>query len=163
MTATMSIEQATKQREKDIEANRSLGVQEWSNNEPQSDRVFEVVEGYHHVPAHPGAEEKLALGPGHRFRPTKQQVETGSLAGKARELTETEYRGIRRHERPPLVQGADFREMELRSIPMADGVRQSAYDGGLSAEDFEGIEPASKGQFTRAQVEDLIGKKGAGA
>lgn len=153
MPQAMTIEQAQAQREREIDGNRALGVQEWENNEPQSEAVYEVIDGYHHVPVAPGSDEQLTLGPGHRFHPTKQQAETGSLKGKARELTETEYRGIHREERKPRSTGADI---GIRALPMAEGTMKIALDAGLREEDFRRIEPGHEGRFTRSQVDELI-------
>lgn len=151
MAQTLQEQQAT--RADQIDLNRELGVVDYRSGEKQSDQVYEVIEGYKHLPG------GIRLGPGQRFRPTERQVANGSLRGKARELSRSEYRNIQRDERRPVSTGADFREMGLRSIEMADGTRAAAYDGGLGAEDFEGIEPGFEGRYTRAQVEELIEAK----
>lgn len=149
MPNTMTLAEAQAKREKDIEGNRELGVVEWDNGQqPLADAVYEVVEGYHGLPGHG------RIGPGHRFRPTVAQHERQTLRNKARELTSTEYRGIHRHERKPVVSGADI---GLRRFPMAEGTLSFALASGLTEEDFQAVEPeGSDGRFTRAQVDQMV-------
>lgn len=148
-----TLQQQQAERRDQIEGNRALGVQPWKNNEEQSDKVFEVEEGYHYLPREPGDRQKQRLGPGHRFHPTVSQVERGSLAGKARELTATEYAGLGRDDRKPMTSGADI---GIRALPMADTTVKLALGAGLTEEDFVGLEPEFEGRYTRKQVQALI-------
>lgn len=154
MPRTMTLEEKRVERQLAIEGNRALGVQEWENGEKQSDRIFEVEEGYHRVPVAPGSKDFKTLGPGHRFHPTEEQAELNKLRGKARELTETELRGIHRTDRKPVSPGADI---GLRALPMAEGTVRLALDQGLTEADFNGVAPEGRdGQYTRSQVEAII-------
>jgi hypothetical protein len=150
----MTLEQATVARGEAIESNRDLAVAEYKSGEKQADAVYEVIEGYKHLPG------GIRLGPGQRFRPTERQIANGSLRGKARELTRSEYGSVRSEKRRTVGRGADFREMGLAGLDMAEGTRKFAYDAGLSAEDFEGVEPAFNGQYTKAQVAEILEARG---
>lgn len=106
---------------------------------------YEVVEGYHHVRDASGRSKRY--GPGDRFHPTRKQVESNSLEGKARK--------VRDAYEPTTTQGADI---GLRSLPMTDAALELALDEGLSEEDFEDIEPDGvHGDYLKGQVEDLVG------
>jgi hypothetical protein len=134
-----------------IDLNRQLGVTDYRSGEKQSDRVYEVREGYKHLPG------GIRLGPGQRFRPTERQIANGSLRGKASELTRSEYESVRRTDRRPMSNGADI---GIRALPMAEGTLRFALEAGLRAEDFEGIEPAFNGQYTKAQVAEILEARG---
>lgn len=154
---TMTLQEAQVSHERKVDTNRRKGVVEYKNGEKLSDRVFEVTEGLKYLPG------GKVIGPGNRFHPTERQVQAlgrgkGGLAGKARELTQSEYDSIGRSERKPMSTGADI---GVRSLPMAEGVLRLALEAGLTESDFESLEPGHKGQFTRAQVEELIEVKQA--
>lgn len=157
MAERMTMEEAQRQTLEAIEHNRSLGVQEYKNGERQSDEVWEVTEGYKHLPMQ-GEKRTLRLGPGHRFHPTVDQVEKtrrgkGGLLNKARPLTATEMDGLRSARRP-MVAGADLgiRAMEFTS----EGTAEYALSCGLKEEDFDGVKPAYGGKYTRAQVDEIL-------
>lgn len=160
MPRTMS--ELRTQREKDLETNRALGVIDWSSQERQSDRVYEVVDGYHKVPSgeRDGRPQWLKLGPGHRFHPTVRQVESNALEGKARELNSSELAGIGRSKdtsKKIMTQGADI---GIRALPMSETAKKVALDGGLTEDDFSGVTPArSDGAYTVEQVEELVASK----
>lgn len=163
-----TIEQALKTRDAQIQSNQDLGVIDYKTSEPLSDSVYEVTEGYKRLPG------GKVLGPGQRFRPTARQVASGSLRNKARELTASEYRGLRAERR--VFAGADFREMEERAAARAAhntpeppqergwddlnmGVTTVAYaqEHGLTPADFDGVEPeGTTGRYTRTQVEAMV-------
>jgi len=143
-----TLEQAQAQRIQDVESNRGVGVIPYKSGEEQSDRIFEVVEGYKHLPG------GIRLGPGQRFHPTVKQVRTGALRGKARELTRDEHRSMT----GKVFSGADI---GIRALPMADTTREMALKAGLRESDFEGIEPGFEGRFTRSQVQRIIDGKDA--
>lgn len=161
--AQPTLEKLQDQHVKDMDINRALGVVEYKSGEKQSDRVYEVVEGCKGLPG------GIRIGPGARFHPTEAQVKNGSLRGKARELTATEYGSVRRHERPPVSNGADFGEMaegaeaervaKLSDLPMADTTLKAAIDGGLTVLDFQGIEPGFEDRYTGSQVRELVAGK----
>lgn len=144
---TTTLEQARQDRHEAIEANRALGVTEYKSGEKQSGEVYEVVEGYKHLPG------GIRLGPGQRFHPTERQVRTGSLKGKARELSRSEYESVKRSERRVVSTGAD---VGIRALPMADTTLDLALREGLTEEDFEGVEPGFEGRYTRSQVTEII-------
>lgn len=147
----MTLDQAKAKRDEQIDQNRSLGVVEYKSGEAQSDKVFEVTEGLKYLPG------GKVLGPGQRFRPTERQIANGSLRGKARELTGTEYAAIRRDERRPVSAGADI---GLRALPMTNHALKLALDSGLTEADFEGVQPAGHDdQYTKAQVEEIIANR----
>lgn len=133
---------------KAVEQNRAAGVVEWKNGEQQSDRVYEVQEGYMHLT---GAGR---LGQGHRFRPTVKMVETNALENKARELSASEYASIQRDERRPMAPGADIgiRALEFTS----DSTMEYALQCGLTEADFDGLKPGYGGKYTRAQVDEIL-------
>jgi hypothetical protein len=110
MAATITMEQATELRREQIESNRDLPVTEYKNREKQADAVYEVIDGYKYLPGKDGKQQ--VLGPGMRFHPTEKQVADGSLKGKARELTRSEYAGMKGGK---VFAGADFKEMETRA------------------------------------------------
>lgn len=146
--AEATLAEKQEQRREEIDLNREIGVVDYKSGDKKSDRVYEVVEGYKHLPG------GVRLGPGQRFRPTERQVANGSLKGKARELTRTEYDAVHRSERKAVSRGA---EIGLRQFKMADGTRQFASDHGLTEDDFHGTEPeGANDQFTRAQVEAMV-------
>lgn len=148
-----TLEQARDTRREQVDGNRRLGVVEYESGEKQSDRVFEVTDGLKYLPG------GKVLGPGNRFHPTERQVEQGSLRGKARELTQSEYGSVSREDRKPVSNGADI---GIRALPMADTTLKLALRAELSEEDFEGIEPGYEGRYTRSQVEEIIEARDAG-
>lgn len=154
--AQNKIEAAKAQRADEIDSNRAIGVVEYKSGEAQADAVYEVIEGYKHLPG------VGRIGPGQRFHPTENQHRTGSLKGKARELTRTEYDSVSRAAKYP-GRGADFPAMERRAalveIPMAEGTREMAVEAGLTADDFENRAPGYAGKYTREQVESFIAAK----
>lgn len=151
--ATLQEKQA--QRREEIDLNRELGVVDYKSGEKQSDRVYEVTEGYKYLPG------GIRLGPGQRFRPTERQIANGSLKGKARELTRTETSALHRTERRPVSTGADI---GLRQFEMADSTLAYARDHGLTESDFRATEPeGANGRYTRVQVEAMVEAKSADA
>lgn len=155
----LTLEQALQRRERAIEQNRELPITKYPTQEKLSDQVWEVTEGLKHVPGENGRPKTLT--PGMRFNPTEKQVAQtlegrGGLLNKARELNGSEYAGIGRGDRKPMVAGADI---GLRALPMAEGTRRKAWAAGLTEEDFEGVEPGHGGKYTGEQVEDLIAMK----
>lgn len=149
--AQATLEQAKAQHHAAVEENRDLGVVGYDTKEKQADVVYEVENGYHHA----GGKR---LGPGQRFRPTVRQVESGSLRGKARELTRSEGRDLKRP-KPARAPGADI---GLRALPMAEGTLKLALEAELTEADFEGIEPGFEGRYTRSQIEQIIEAKAKG-
>jgi len=145
-----TLEQAQADRLKAIESHRALGVVEYKSGEEQSDKIFEVVEGFKHLPG------GIRLGPGDRFHPTVNQVRTGALKGKARELTRDEHRSMT----GKVFSGAD---VGIRSLPMAKTTMEMALKADLRESDFEGIEPGFEGRYTRSQVQEIIDTKNAEA
>jgi hypothetical protein len=143
----MTLEQATAARGEAIEGNRELAVAEYKSGEKQADVVYEVIEGYKHLPG------GIRLGPGQRFRPTERQIANGSLKGKARELTRSEYGSVGRSERRAVAHGADI---GIRALPMAEGTLKFALEAGLRETDFDGVEPGFEGRYTKAQVAEII-------
>lgn len=162
MPATLKEKEA--QRTREIGQNEAIGVVEYKNGETQSNEVWQVTEGYKYLPG------GKVLGPGHRFHPTVAQVEKtrrgrGGLTGKARELTGTEYDGLGRGARKVQVGGADFAAMERRArlaeLPMSESSVLLAFEAGMDAGDFAGIEPeGTAGRYLKAQVEALIEARG---
>lgn len=178
---TLTMAQAKQQHAEAIENNRDLGIVQYRSKERLSDQVYEVAEGKHHLPG------GITLGPGMRFHPTERQVRTNSLRGKARELSRSEERDLKRTGR--MFAGADFEAMQrqadeqaaaeaaqrraaedaqaeadrvaaLELLPMAEGTRKLVLDSTLTAEDFDGVEPVGPDkQYTRRQVEELIAVK----
>lgn len=166
--ATGTIEQLNQEHRAAEEANRDLGVIDYRTSEPLSDAVYEVTDGFKHLPG------GLRLGPGQRFRPTARQVETNALRGKARELTPSQMRSLRPGRK--VFAGADFGEMERKaatangkasgaapsddpwgSLPMADETRAFAQEAGLTPADFEGIVPeGARKNYTKTQVRAMI-------
>ena len=111
-----------------------------------SDRVFEVTDGFKYVrDGATGQQERLA--PGRRFRPTERELRENAraLAGKARELTATERRGLS-------IAGADI---GLRTLPMTESALKMALNAGLSEQDFAGLKPDGT-RYTKEQVEKVI-------
>ena len=152
----LTLEQAQAKHAEQVDQNRALGVIDYDAKQPLSDRVFEVTDGYKYLPS--GDPKKpIRLGPGQRFRPTVQQVENGSLRGKAREISATEYAGIHRHERKPMSTGADI---GLRGLPMTSHALRLALDEGLTEADFAGVEPEPNG-YTKGQVEEILARRAA--
>lgn len=159
-----TIEELRAKHDRDLDTNRRLGIHESSSGEELSEQVHEVLDGYKTVWAdgEDGKRRPVRLGPGQRFRPTKNQVENGSLENKSRELTQSEYDALGKGARRARAPGADFDEMRVKAlgdVQMAEGTRELAIEGGLSHTDFEGLEPGWMDQFTRAQVEALIASK----
>ncbi len=146
-----TLEQAKKEHSNAIEANRDLGVIQYTSRQEQSDAVYEVVAGCKRLPGN------KVLGPGQRFHPTVKQVESGSLRGKARELSASELRGMRHQ--PKHFAGADI---GLRNVPMAETTFKLALDAQLTETDFTGIEPGHEGRYTRAQVREIIAARSEG-
>lgn len=142
-----TLQEAQKEYSNAVEANRDHGVVQYKSRQSQADAIYEVVEGCKRLPGN------IVLGPGARFHPTEKQVKDGSLAGKARELSASELRGLKGFAPVPTFTGADI---GLRSLPMAPGTLKEAMDAGLEEEDFEGLEPAFEGRYTREQVRELI-------
>lgn len=167
-----TMEQLQADHREAVEANQEIGVIEWKSDLPQSDEVWEVVDGYHHVPAEPARSPRgtkmKTLGPGNRFRPTVQQAKRGDArggllrGGKMRRLTATEMAGIGRSQDPshrPWSPGADI---GIRALPMSDTALKLAL-GTLSEEDFEGTEPeGTNGVYTVRQVERMVEAKQSG-
>jgi hypothetical protein len=150
MPATM--QEIQKQHHEAVDHNRALGVTEYKSGEKQVDAVYEVTDGYKHLPG------GIRLGPGGRFRPTERQVKNGALRNKARELSGSEYRDIRAS--GSSVAGADI---GLRALPMAEGTVEIALEAGLTEGDFAGIEPeGANSRYTRAQVERMIETRNGG-
>lgn len=162
---SQTLEQQQDQRQKDMEANRQQGVIPWRNNLPQSDEVWEVVDGYHHLTPKPGSKERIKLGPGNRFHPTVEQVEHATERGgllrgnKMRRLSATDMAGIGRSQdtsRKTWSPGADF---GVRALPMSDTALKLAL-GTLDENDFQGIEPeGAEGVYTVRQVRSMIEAK----
>lgn len=159
-----SLEQARVEREKAIEGNRAEGVIPWGNRQEQAkDVVYEVVDGYHRVPAeptkNPRGPEMITLGPGNRFHPTVHQVRSGSLEGKVRELNQDEYRALGRSADPSRKVVSTGADIGIRALPMSDTALKLAL-GVLTEDDFEGVEPeGSNGVYTVKQVETMIAAK----
>ena len=150
MEQKLTLAQAKQQQHEAIEANRDLGVISYRTKAKQSDRIYEVVEGKHHAGGR-------VLGPGQRFHPTEEQIETGSLEGKARELTNSEYRDARRD-----VRGFAGADIGLRALPMAEQALKLAFEAQLTEEDFANVQPAGRdGRYTKAQVEELAAARRA--
>lgn len=160
-----------KERAAQVEGNRALGVLDYKSTEKQTDRVFEIEEGAHSVSLSPALargdkainRENRRMGPGHRFRPTVSQVKQfdagrGGLVGKVRELTQTEYAGVHRHERPIRSTGADI---GLRSLKALKGEALSAaLAASLDVEDFANLAPRGPGgRYTLEQVNEAIQAK----
>jgi hypothetical protein len=153
MMATMTMEQAQDKRRKDIEGNRDLGVVPYRSGQKQSDAVYEVTEGYKHLPG------GIRLGPGQRFHPTEKQVASGSLRGKAVEISREAYRTVERQAERPTIAGADI---GIRALPMAQSTATYAITEGLTEADFAGVEPeGANGRFLMAQVEAMVAAKRA--
>lgn len=105
---------------------------------------YEVEGSYHFHRTESG--ERVRLEPGDRFHPTRKQVAQGSLAGKARKVSESSG--------PTSVSGADI---GLRSLDMTDAALELALDAGLEVSDFEAVEPAgAHGDYLKSQVEELV-------
>jgi hypothetical protein len=156
----MTLKEAQEQHRKDIEANQGLGVVEYDSTEPLSDRVFEVVEGKKFLPGK-GA-ERVVIGPGNRFHPTEREIKQfrgkpgrHSLEGKARELTGTEYTGLKAS--PLKVAGADI---GIRALPITGHVLKLALDHNVTEGELRAIAPAGPGgNYTKAQVEEIVSKR----
>lgn len=151
--STATLEKVQAEKEQAIDANRDLGVIQYKSSAKQSDAIYEIVEGKHRLP------DGRVLGPGQRFHPLERQVTggkngRGTLYGKAREISRSEYRSVRSNRIS--VAGSDI---GVRALPMADGTKRMALAAGLTDEDFRGIEPANDGQYTRKQVEEIIAAK----
>lgn len=158
MSQTLTLEQARKSRENAIEHNRDQGVIDYASKQPKADVVYEVTEGYKHLPSGRKGEKSIRLGPGNRFRPTLKQVQDGSLKNKARELSRSEYAGISRDDRRPVSTGA---EIGLRTLNMEKDALKLGLDAGLEVADFEGVKGAGAfGRITLDQVQEVIGRKG---
>ena len=161
-----TLEQLKREHETAVSANEALGIVTYETpGQPQSDQIWQVTEGLKYLPG------GKALGPGHRFHPTEAQVANGSLRNKARELTGTEYAGVRSGR---LFSGVDFKAMEaaakpagpaahpLANILFTEAAGKMAADMGLVAADFAGIEPdGAEGKYTKPQVEAIIEAKTA--
>lgn len=105
---------------------------------------YEVEGSYHYHRDESG--NRVRLEPGDRFRPTRKQVEQGSLEGKARK--------VREDVAPKTARGADI---GLRALPMTDAALDLALDEGLDESDFEGVEPeGADGDYLKSQVEALL-------
>jgi hypothetical protein len=146
-----SMQELQSDHERKMEANRSLGVQEYKSGEKQSDQVWEVTAGRKYLPD--GKGKQKVLGPGHLFHPTERQVETGVLEGKAREVPASVLRG--------LSASGDIRstgaDIGIRALPMAESTVRRALQAGMTEADFEGVEPEGQdGQYTFRQVEAMI-------
>ena len=157
MAEPLTLEQAQKQTLEAIEHNRSVGVVEYKNGEEQSAEVWEVTEGYKHLPV-AGKKSGMRLGPGHRFHPTMDQVEKtqsgkGGLLNKARPLTASEMAGLGREARKPTSPGADI---GIRALEFTSGAMDYALQSGLTEADFFGVKPAYGGKYTRAQVDEIL-------
>lgn len=143
----LTLEQAQAKDADERDHNRRLGVVEYTSGEKQSDAVYEVTDGLKYLPG------GKVLGPGNRFHPTVRQVRQGSLRGKARELTQSEYGSVRTSRKRASVNGAD---VGLRALPMADTTLDLALRADLTEEDFAGVEPGFEGRYTRSQVQEII-------
>jgi hypothetical protein len=156
MATDVSLEKAQALHNEAVDANRREGVVEYRVGEELSERVYEVEEGLKYVPG-PG-NAQIRLGPGNRFRPTEAQVRSGSLKGKARELTQSEYAGLGATK----IQARVGVDIGLRTLPITGHVLKLALEAKLTEDDFAGLEPAGPGgNYTKAQVEELIAKKRA--
>jgi hypothetical protein len=147
------MEVAKEKHDAQVEANRALGIVSYESKGRQADAVYEVTEGRHRLP------DGTVLTPGKRFHPLERQVTGGkrgrsTLAGKAREITATERRGIAPSR--TTVAGADI---GIRTVPMTNHAMNLALDAQLSVEDFKGIEPAHEQGYTKGQVEDIIARR----
>lgn len=158
--AKQTIEQKQRERAEQMEANRALGVIPWSSPEPQSEKVYEVVEGYHHVPGGKHPRNVRKLGPGMRFHPTENQVAKGSLRGKARELTASELAGIGRSADPSRKirsTGADIGIRDSSRFPLTPGALKLALDQKVTEEELAGVEgEGSEGTILKAQVAAIV-------
>jgi hypothetical protein len=143
----LTLEQAQATDFEQRDGNRRVGVVEYESGEKQSDRVFEVTDGLKYLPG------GKVLGPGNRFHPTVRQVESGSLRGKARELSQSEYGSVSREDRKARSRGADI---GIRALPMAETTMKLALGAQLTESDFEGVEPGYEGRYTRSQVQEII-------
>lgn len=157
-----SLQEAQNKHYQATESNRDLGVIEYKSGEKQSDQVWEVTDGLKYLPG------GKVLGPGMRFHPTERQVRQtasgkGGLTGKARELTNSEKRDLK-HARKSFA-GADFGEMgrnALYALEMADSTVEYAIESGLTAADFDGVEPdGANSRYTRSQVEAMVEARGS--
>lgn len=145
MAETLTIEEARAQHARQMDNNRMRGIADTNNGERPSDRVFEVTEGLKYLPG------GRVLGPGHRFRPSEEQIERGALKGKARELSRSEYEAIGRRVH---ANGADI---GLRRFEMAESTLQYALEHGLTEADFEAVEPGgANSRYLREQVEAMV-------
>lgn len=107
------------------------------------DDLYEVEAGYHTHTDPNGRERRLE--PGATFHPTRRQVESGSLQGKAR---------LKEPDTSSQFPGADI---GVRSLPMTDAALELALEHDLSEEDFEGVEPAgADGDYLKSQVRELV-------
>lgn len=149
--ATDTLEKAHEQAREAREANREIGVISYTSAQKQSDKVYEVKEGYKHLPG------GIRLGPGNRFHPTEKQVADGSLKGKAEEIRASEYRDLTRSKRPDAKPRAPGADIGIRRFEMAPTTLTYAIEQGLTEDDFEGVEPeGSDGRYTHAQVEAMV-------
>jgi hypothetical protein len=146
-----SMQELQSEHDRKVEANRALGIQEYKNGQKQSDEVWEVTAGRKYLPD--GKGKPKVLGPGHLFRPTERQLETGALRGKAREVPASVRRG--------LPASGDIRstgaDIGIRALNMAESTIKRALQAGMAEADFEGVEPEGQdGQYTFRQVEAMI-------
>jgi hypothetical protein len=158
--ASAPIEVVREQDAQIRESNRAMGVVEYdAKGQRVSSQIHEVVNGRHHLP------DGQTLYPGMRFRPLERQVQARgpkrrtSLNGKSRELTPTELGGLTHMQRPLEDQRFAGADIGLRALPMAEGTLRRALEAKLDESDFEGVEPAYEGQYTRSQVEQIIAAK----
>lgn len=154
-----TIEELRDQRAKDLEVARSRGVTPSGGVLPKADAVYEVVEGFHHVPAVEG-NGVVRLGPGDRFRPTEAQHAGRTLRGKARELSATEYAGISRSADPQRAIRSTGADIGLRALPMTKAALRTALDAGLTEDDVLATDPTgSDDTYIKADVEAIIEAK----
>lgn len=146
-----SLEEAQGAHDHAVETNRDLGIVPYKSGEKQSDKIFEVTEGYKHLPG------GKVLGVGQRFHPTMRQVKTNALRGKARELTRSEARSA--------VQTSVPGDIGVRAVPgLTKKLAAYAIKHGLQEEDFAGVDPeGADDTFTKAQLNALIRAKRADA
>lgn len=161
----LTLEEAQAKRVSDMEANRALGVVPYDSAIPQSEKVFEVVEGYHYLPGGKNPKNRRRLAPGMRFHPTVDQVEKGSLRGKARELTASELGGLRRSADPSRKirsPGADIGIRNSERFPLTPAALKLALDAKVSEEELAGVEgEGAEGTILKHQIEDLVAARNA--
>lgn len=153
---SVTLKELQQKHEQDVETNRSTGIVEYESSEPVSDRVFEVTEGLKVLPG------GKTIAPGARFHPTEREITPfrnkggrHSLDGKARELTATEYAGLKASS--TRVAGSDI---GIRALPITGHVLRYALDNNVTEDELRAVEPAGAGgNYTKAQVEEIVAKR----